>query len=177
MTPSASFRPEAAVEKSDSVFRIPESYKYISSDPIDLIGLLKQAHHPKAGAIVLFSGETRDLSHGNAVDYLEYEAQEVLAANMIDAVLKEAVEKWQLNFAVAQHRIGRVGVCECAVVVITASPHRREAYAANKFIIDKIKHEAPIWKCEYFADGSSEWGGNCDCHKTTGDLSKHIYEV
>ncbi len=165
MTPSALSHPAAAVD-----------YKYISAEPIDLIGLLEKARHPKAGAIVLFSGETRDLSHGQAVDYLDYEAQEAIASKMIEDLLKEATEKWQLNFAVAQHRIGRVGVCECAVVVITASPHRREAYAANKYIIDKIKHEAPIWKCEFFADGTKEWGGNCDCHKTTGDINKHIYE-
>ena len=151
-------------------------YKYISGEPIDLIALLEKSHHPKAGAIVLFSGETRDLSHGKEVDYLDYEAHEAIASKMIEDLLKEAMEKWQLNFAVAQHRVGRVGVCECAVVVITASPHRREAYAANKYIIDKIKHEAPIWKCEYFTDGTKEWGGNCDCHKTTGDIHKHIYD-
>jgi molybdopterin synthase catalytic subunit len=56
--------------------------------------------------------------------------------------------------------VGRVAVGETAVVVVTASAHRGEAYAANQYIIDRIKREAPIWKREYFTDGASEWGSN-----------------
>ena len=153
-----------------------DSFPAISSHPLDIALLLASAHHPKAGAVVLFSGETRDNSHGREVDYLEYEAQETMATKMIRDILKEAAQKWGLNIAIAQHRTGKVAVCETAVVVITASAHRSEAYAANRFIIDKIKHEVPIWKCEFFTDGTKEWGGNCNCHKLTGEVGKHVYE-
>jgi len=136
---------------------------YISSDSLNPAALLSQAHHPKAGAVVLFSGEVRDNNSGKRVAYLEYEAHVSMASKMINSVLDEAKAKWSLNIAVAQHRIGKVEVGESAVVVITSSAHRREAYAANRFIIDKIKHEVPIWKCEYFTDGTKEWGGNCNC--------------
>ena len=149
---------------------------YISEEPLDLVGLLKTAHHPAAGAIVLFSGEVRDHNGGKTVDYLEYEAHSSMASKMIGMILDEAKGKWNLNIAIAQHRVGRVAVSESAVVVITASAHRSEAYAANRYIIDRIKHEVPIWKCEYFSDGSKEWGGNCNCQKITGDVNKHIYE-
>jgi len=149
---------------------------HLSSVDIDIPALLASSHHPKAGAIVLFSGETRDNSHGKQVDYLEYEAQEVMANKMIDDILEQAKQRWDLNFALAVHRTGKVAVSETAVVVLTASAHRSEAYAANRFIIDKIKHEAPIWKCEYFTDGSKEWGGNCNCKEITGDANKHVYE-
>lgn len=141
-----------------------------------MAAMLAQAHHPGAGAVVLFSGETRDSSHERSVRYLEYEAHESMANKMIAAILEEARSKWSLKTALACHRTGRVAVGETAVVVITASAHRREAYAANRYIIDRIKHEAPIWKREHFADGSSEWGGNCDCQKITGDANKHIYD-
>lgn len=134
---------------------------YISASPIDAAALLAATHHPQAGAIVLFSGETRDHSAGKQVAWLEYEAHEKLAAKLIRDILREAATRWDLRIAMAQHRIGRVNISETAVVVITASPHRAEAYAANRFIIDKIKHEAPIWKCEYFADGTRQWGGSC----------------
>jgi len=154
---------------------VADNFPYISSIPLDLPALLAVAHHPEAGAVVLFSGETRDNSHNKKVAYLEYEAHEVMAAKMIDEILKESIEKWNLNYAVAQHRIGKVGICESAVAVITCSPHRSEAYAANRYIIDKIKHEAPVWKCEYFTDGTKEWGGNCNCYAITGDPDKHIY--
>jgi molybdopterin synthase catalytic subunit len=149
---------------------------YLSAVPIDIAALLQSAHHPEAGAVVLFSGETRDNSHGKKVDYLEYEVQESLANKMIATILAEATERWKLNIAIAQHRTGKVAVSETAVIVITASAHRAEAYMANRYIIDRIKHEAPIWKCEYFTDGTKKWGGNCNCKEITGDVHKHIYE-
>ncbi|HEY4151264.1 MAG TPA: molybdenum cofactor biosynthesis protein MoaE [Chitinophagaceae bacterium] len=149
----------------------------LSATPINMAALLESAHHPAAGAVVLFSGETRDNSHGRQVAYLEYEAHESMAGRMIAAILEEAKAKWDLKIALACHRTGRVAVGETAVVVITAAAHRREAYAANRYIIDRVKHETPIWKREYFTDGSSEWGGNCDCQKITGDANRHIYET
>ncbi len=155
---------------------VEDKLPHISANTLNVPELLGQAHHPQAGAIVLFSGEVRDSSHQKQVAYLEYEAQASMANKMIAQILDEAITKWSLSFAVAQHRIGKVAVCESAVVVITASPHRKEAYAANRFIIDKIKHEVPIWKCEYFTDGTKEWGGNCNCHAVTGNNNDHIYE-
>jgi len=150
--------------------------KHITSEPIDLAGLLAASHHPQAGAVVLFSGDVRINNLNKEVSYLEYEAQEVLASKLIASILEDARIKWKLNIALAQHRIGKVGISETAVVVITATPHRREAYEANRHIIDRIKHEVPIWKCEYFADGTKLWGGNCNCHEITGDPTQHIYE-
>src|SRR5687768_15326695 len=141
-----------------------DELNYISSAPLDLVGLLSQAHHPKAGAVVLFSGEVRDGNSGKQVTHLEYEAHVSMASKMIASILSEAKSRWSLNTAIAQHRIGKVEVGESAVVVITSSAHRKEAYMANHFIIDKIKHEVPIWKCEYFIDGTREWGGNCNCN-------------
>lgn len=149
---------------------------YISELPLDLVNLLMESHHPGAGAVILFSGEVRDSNSGKSVDYLEYESHIPLASKIIETILTEAKEKWKLNLALAKHRIGKVRVEESAVVVITAAPHRSEAYAANRHIIDRIKHEVPIWKCEYFTDGSKMWGGNCNCHQITGDANKHIYE-
>jgi molybdopterin synthase catalytic subunit len=141
-----------------------------------MAGLLSLAHHPGAGAVVLFSGEVRDSNQGKAVSLLEYEAHVPLATTLIAEILAMAKQRWSLHAAIAQHRIGKVGIGDTAVVVITASAHRSEAYAANKYIIDRIKHEAPIWKCEHYADGTKEWGNNCNCHAVTGDIHKHIYE-
>ena len=156
---------------------VEDKFPYITDQTIDLADLLTTAHHPKAGAVVLFSGEVRDHNVGKEVLWLEYEAHIELASKMIKEILAEAASRWSLNIAVAQHRIGKTSVGESAVVVITASPHRKEAYAANRFIIDKIKHEVPIWKCEVFADGTKEWGNNCNCHAVTGSPDKHVYET
>jgi molybdopterin synthase catalytic subunit len=148
---------------------------YLSDKPLDVVGLLAVSHHPACGAVVLFSGEVRDNSNGQTVDYLEYEVHDSMANKMIAEIIATAKEKWPLNIAIAQHRSGKVAIGESAVVVITATPHRKEAYEANQYIINRIKHEVPIWKCEYFTDGTKEWGGNCNCHKITGDVNKHIY--
>lgn len=165
MIPLSSFHPVAEVKDS-----------LISTASLDLVGLISRAHHPKAGAVVVFSGEVRDGNAGREVSYLDYEANIPMASKMIEKILQEAKLRWSLNIVLAQHRVGKVEVGESAVIVITASAHRKEAYLANRFIIDKIKHEVPIWKCEYFKDGSKEWGGNCNCNAITGDVGKHVYD-
>lgn len=150
---------------------------YITEAPLDIAALLAGAHHPKAGAVVLFSGDVRNHSNGREVEYLEYEAQVAIASRLIAEIITASKSKWDLTIALATHRIGKVPVCESAVVVITASPHRHEAFTANRYIIDRIKHETPIWKCEFFTDGTKEWGGNCNCHTITGEVGKHVYEL
>ena len=179
MTQSSSYPPAAeassAPDATTQASAAPANV--ISAEPLDMIGLLAGAHHPGAGAVVLFSGEVRNSNKGLAVNFLEYEAYIPLATRLINEIVEEARSKWQLHIAIAQHRIGKVAIGDTAVIVITASAHRREAYAANRYIIDRIKHEAPIWKCEHYADGSQEWGNNCNCQAVTGDASKHIYET
>lgn len=155
---------------------VEDNFEYISEKPLDIVGLLAQSHDPKAGALVLFSGDVRDNNVGKEVAWLEYEAHTSLASKMIKEILDEAITKWKLNLAIAQHRIGKVDVGESAVVVITSSPHRKEAYQANRHIIDRIKHEVPIWKCEAFSDGTKQWGNNCNCSAVTGKADQHIYE-
>ena len=166
MIPLSSYHPAAE-----------DNTEWISFTSLNIAELLSGAHRPKAGALVIFSGDVRDSNSGLEVTYLEYEAHISMASKMIESILQEATERWSLTLAIAKHRIGKVAVCESAVVVITSSPHRKEAYTANRYIIDKIKHEVPIWKCEYFTNGTKEWGGNCNCGKITGDANKHIYDV
>lgn len=67
----------------------------------------------------------------------------------MEDLLREAIEKWNLVSTFVTHRSGQLKAGECAVAVITASPHRKEAYGANRYIIEKIKHELSVWKCEY----------------------------
>jgi len=135
----------------------------LTGEPIDLARAIGQCQDPKAGAVVLFSGEVRNHSHHKEVLYLEYEAYKTMAEKMIVEIVNEAKKEFKLHQAICIHRTGKVGIGESAVVVITASSHREQAYAANRYIIDRVKHEAPIWKKEYFADGTYEWGHNCSC--------------
>lgn len=140
---------------------------HLTHQPIQLAQLLSEAHAPLSGAIVLFSGEVRRFHKNREVCYLEYEAYEALANNQIGQILAEAQARWNLNHVRCVHRLGKLDISECAVVVLTAAVHRSEAYAANRFIIDSVKQNVPIWKNEFFTDGTSEWGENaCMCHQT-----------
>ena len=150
--------------------------EYILTEKIDVVKLISNFEDDSAGAVVIFNGTVRKRSLGKEVSYLFYEAAESMANKMMQQYMDEAKEKWQLTSVIAFHRIGEVGIGESAVFVLTSSPHRKEAYEANRYLIEKIKHELPLWKCEYFADGEKKWGGNCNCQEITGDANVHIYE-
>jgi molybdopterin synthase catalytic subunit len=136
---------------------------HISTQKIDVFELYIQAKNAASGAIVMFSGDVRNLNKGTEVLDIDYEAYVPCAEKTIAAILADAHNKWDLQTAICVHRIGKVEICETAVAVFTSSAHRKEAYAANRYIIDRVKQEAPIWKHEFFADGTSEYGTNCDC--------------
>lgn len=149
--------------------------KYLQYTDLNYSELFDEFRNPNSGAVVLFSGEVRDNNKGRAVTHLEYEAYEPMANKMIDEILKEAISRFKLNQAVCVHRLGRVEISGCAVVVVTGAGHRKEAYDANRFIIDRVKNEVPIWKHEFFTDGTSKWGQNCDCvtHEDNHDHHHH----
>ena len=151
--------------------------KYISSKKINVANLVTQYEDDSAGAVVIFNGTVRKQSLGKEVSHLYYEAAEIMATKMMKQIISEAKERWNLSSVFAIHRIGEVKIGESAVFVLTSSPHRKEAYDSNRFIIEKIKHELPLWKCEYFADGEKKWGGNCSCQEITRDANVHIYEI
>lgn len=136
---------------------------YITHHPIDLQAVMASLRNPNTGGMVLFSGEVRDSNKGKSVAFLEYEAYESMARKKIKEIVDFAITNWNLNDALCIHRIGRLEITDCAVVVITASKHRSEAYEANRYIIDRVKFEVPIWKNEHFTDGTNEWGNNSDC--------------
>jgi len=148
---------------------------HLQESDINLSELLKESHHPGSGAVVLFSGEVRNNNKGREVTHLEFEAYIPMAEKMIGRILEEAKNRFNLNLALCVHRLGNVQVNECAVVVITGAGHRNEAYAANRYIIDRVKGEVPIWKNEFFADGASEWGHNSESGTNTEAL-EHQHE-
>lgn len=141
-----------------------DKFSHITTEKIELERVLNLFHHPAAGGKVFFSGEVRNLNQGKEVTHLYYESEPAMAEICLKEITNEAIKKFGLLYAFCIHRVGQVNVGECAVVVCTAHAHRKEAYQANEYIIDRVKHEVPIWKNEYYSDGSNQWGGNCNCH-------------
>ena len=123
---------------------------------------LATAYSEASGAVVSFCGNVRNKNKGKGVSGIFYESYLSMAETMIEKIVVEAIQKFNLNFAKCIHRIGYVDINETAVLVLTSSAHRKEAYAANEYIIDRVKHEVPIWKKEQFVDGTEEWGTNTD---------------
>jgi molybdopterin synthase catalytic subunit len=119
--------------------------------PIDLAGLSASA--PEDGALALFVGIVRNTNAGRAVLHLEYEAYEEMATSELLAIEAEARRRWPVSEVRVVHRLGRLEIGDASVAVAVASPHRAEAFAACRFVIDTLKMSVPIWKREYYADG------------------------
>jgi molybdopterin synthase catalytic subunit len=114
----------------------------VRDEPLSLDALVAAVRDPRAGAVVSFSGVTRE------VDHLDYEAYVEMATAQIEAIVAAAIERHGLCAAAAEHRIGRVPLSEPSVIVAASAPHRGEAFAGAREIIDEIKARAPIWKRE-----------------------------
>ncbi|MBS1705159.1 MAG: ThiF family adenylyltransferase [Armatimonadetes bacterium] len=112
---------------------------------------------PAAGGFATFEGKVRNHADGQAVEALEYEVFAEMALVQGEAILNEAISKFELEDARATHRVGRVCIGESAVIVQTAAAHRREAFEACEWIMDQIKWRVPIWKKENYAGRPSEW--------------------
>jgi molybdopterin synthase catalytic subunit len=120
----------------------------VTSEPLSVDGLVARVRDARAGAVVTFHGVTR------GVERLEYESYAEMAETRIQAILGDVIERHGLCRAAAEHRVGSVPLSEPSVLVAVSAPHRGEAFAAAREVIDRIKSEAPIWKKE--VDGAEE---------------------
>ncbi|WP_067826655.1 molybdenum cofactor biosynthesis protein MoaE [Nocardia inohanensis] len=131
----------------------------ISDQPLDPDEVEKAVTGPQHGAVVVFTGKVRDHDGGQAVSALEYSAHPQ-ADVFLRRVCEEVASESGLPVA-AIHRIGPLTIGDNAIVVAVAAPHRAEAFTVCANLVDRIKHEVPIWKRQLFADGLSEWVNAC----------------
>ncbi|MDY7012222.1 MAG: molybdenum cofactor biosynthesis protein MoaE [Cyanobacteriota bacterium] len=130
----------------------------ITFAPLSLDEVYRLADNPANGAIVVMSGTVRDRTDGRPVLHLEYQAYEPMAIAVFRQIAADISNAWpQTNRVVIHHRIGKLNIGEISVLVAVGCPHRGEAFEACRYAIDTLKHQAPIWKKEYWADGSSQW--------------------
>ena len=127
----------------------------IQKEPFNSKEILKHIESKKlSGAMVTFIGSVRGESLNKNINNLFIEHYESMAIKIIKSTAKEAVTKWNLSYCYVIHRYGNLKPSESIVMVITCSKHRKESYAANEFIIDWLKTNAPFWKKEEFDKGS-----------------------
>lgn len=131
-----------------------ESFSEIVREPIRSVELAQQLKAPQDGAQVMFEGIVRNHSRGRRTLYLEYEAYEPMAIRKMEEIRREVREKWQVDRVAIVHRVGRLEIGETSVAIVVTSAHRRAAFEACQYAIDRLKQIVPIWKKEYFEDGA-----------------------
>jgi molybdopterin synthase catalytic subunit len=136
-------------------------FSAISSEPLSLDALTDAVVGPGLGGLVVFVGKVRDHDGGREVTRLDYSAHPN-AADQLARVVAEVGASMPAAGLGAVHRVGELAIGDLAVVVAAACPHRAEAFDLARTLIDRVKAEVPIWKRQWFVDGTHEWVGACD---------------
>lgn len=131
----------------------------IIEHPVNVNELLECVRDASAGAVLLFFGTVRDHNDRGTVAGIYYEAYVKMAEQTIAKIEKEALNRWKLKRFVAVHRVGDLNVGDISVAIAISSEHRKEAFEAGRYAIDRIKTEVPIWKKEKMAgsDNNALW--------------------
>lgn len=130
----------------------------VSDQPIDQSALVGLMGDDRVGAVVTFTGVVRNHDNGRQVSGIEYQAHPT-AGEILRSAVAEAADRPGVHAVVAQHRIGRLGVGEVALFAAASAPHRQAAFEAVSDLVDRIKEILPVWKKQFFVDGSHEWAG------------------
>lgn len=134
----------------------------ITADPLSVEKVYTLADDPANGAIVVMSGMVRQQTDGKAVIALEYQAYEPMALRVFQQIAQEIRVTWpDVSHVVIHHRVGRLRVGEISVLVAVGCPHRAEAFEACRYAIDTLKHNAPIWKKEWYDEQEYSWVRCC----------------
>jgi molybdopterin synthase catalytic subunit len=129
----------------------------LTNAPIDTAALLAHVNSPRAGAVVLFLGTVRELTAGRRTVALDYECYPEMARRKLAELEAEARSRWPIIECALVHRLGRLELGEASVAVAVSTPHRHDAFAAGKWLIDTLKEVVPIWKNENWDDGTTQW--------------------
>lgn len=128
----------------------------ITRDPIPTARLAESLKAPEDGAAVVFEGIVRNHLGQRRTLYLEYEAYERMAVTKMTEIGDEARARFAVDRIGIVHRLGRIEINETSVAIIVTAEHRRAAFEACHFLIDRLKQVVPIWKKEYF-EGGAVW--------------------
>ena len=123
-------------------------------DSIRISAIVHELTDPADGALVTFEGIVRNQARGKQVRYLEYEAYESMALTQMEVIVNSALAKWPIHRMALIHRLGRLEIGECSVLIAVTSEHRQAAFDACRYAIDALKEQVPIWKKEYYSDGA-----------------------
>jgi molybdopterin synthase catalytic subunit len=130
---------------------------WITRDPIDADAVLTQVGGPADGAIDVFLGVVRDHNDGMPVTGMHYDAYAEMAERTLHDIVAEAVRLPGVGNVAAVHRVGELSTGEVSVAIAASAPHRAEAFAATRYVIEEIKKRLPVWKQERYREGEPKW--------------------
>ncbi len=130
---------------------------WLTDRPIDVGQLTAAVASAGAGGTVVFLGTVRRSPDDGDIASIEYSAYREMAVEELDRIVVEAGARWPGARVTLRHRLGDVPVGEASVAVVAAAPHRAEAFAAARFVIDETKRRVPIWKRERLVSGEARW--------------------
>jgi molybdopterin synthase catalytic subunit len=129
----------------------------LTTNPIEHESITQRVRSNDAGAVVTFLGTVREFTGERRTTSLDYEAYAPMAQQKMEEVEREARERWPIIHAVLVHRVGHMELGDISVGIAVSCPHRHQAFDACRHIIDRVKEIVPIWKCEHWSSGESEW--------------------
>ena len=131
----------------------------VTEKPINVQEVIDKVVRREAGAVTTFIGTVREFTKEKRTLYLEYQAYKSMAVKMLEKIGTEIRGKWPEAKTAITHRTGRLDISDIAVVIAVSTPHRKYAYDANEYAIERIKQIVPIWKKEHWGDGDM-WIGD-----------------
>ncbi|MFB5661463.1 molybdenum cofactor biosynthesis protein MoaE [Alteribacillus sp. HJP-4] len=137
---------------------IDEMFEVIGQ-PISVEKVMNKVRRRDCGAITTFIGTVREWTGEKRTMRLEYQAYAPMAVKKMAEIAEEVEEKWPGAETAITHRTGTLEISDIAVVIAVSCPHRKEAYEANAYVMERMKEMVPIWKKEYWEDGT-EWVGD-----------------
>jgi molybdopterin synthase catalytic subunit len=130
---------------------------HLTPNRIVLDDILAEVQGPERGGTCVFLGTVRTGPDEREVTEIEYTAYDAMADAEIERMLTEAQQQWPGVRVALRHRVGRVPVGEASIAIVVAAPHRAEAFAACRHVIEEVKRRLPVWKKEYRIDGTTAW--------------------
>jgi len=149
----------------------------IKDKPLDVMEALNFVTKNPNGAETLFVGTVRNHNQGKKVLGVSYDVFEPLAKQSFKDICAEAQNKWGEDLDIyVTHIKGRLDIGGISIIIAVGSPHRDEAFKANRYIIEQIKHRSSIWKLEHYFDGDSEWTKGCEACTHSHQVPEHTHD-
>lgn len=150
-----------------------QDFKRIQDTALTQDSFASIASFPECGGIGIFIGTVRNHHEGKAVNALKYTSYTPVSEKMIRQIELEIQQKYAVSYVRVIHRIGMLNIGEKAIIALAYAAHRREAFAACEEAVERVKHEVPIWKEEFYQDGSSQYVEGC-CIRKDYDINPVI---